>query len=158
MLLVVEGPMNRARAAGFSLIELLIVVGFVSVLAAMSGPPIQAGMGPLRPPFRQPGGGRHHTDGALPGSGQEPDSQGAIHDPAAGQYRVLDAADSPVGDVQVLPAAAAFGSISGDLEIDPEGQVTPLTGPSPATIVVSNGDTDQDRTITVSGSGRVQVP
>ena len=44
MLLVVEGPMNRARAAGFSLIELLIVVGFVSVLAAMSGPPIQAGM------------------------------------------------------------------------------------------------------------------
>ena len=150
--------MNRAGAAGFSLIELLIVVGFVSVLAAMSGPPIQAGMARYALLSASQGVASTIRTARFQAVARNQILRVRFNDPAAGQYRVLDAADSPVGDVQVLPAAAAFGSISGDLEIDPEGRVTPLTGPSPATIVVSNGDTDQDRTITVSASGRVQLP
>ena len=68
------------------------------------------------------------------------------------------------GPVQYLPDGAEFGDAD-DLEIDTSGRVTPQTGcpncadgVAPGTIVVSNGDEDQDRTITVSASGRVQLP
>lgn len=63
-----------------------------------------------------------------------------------------------MGAVQYLPQGAAFGTVSGDIQIDTSGRVTDLAGiPTTETIVVSNDD-GQSRTITVSASGRVQLP
>jgi hypothetical protein len=79
--------------------------------------------------------------------------------PAAGQYQVLDSADAALGSVQTLPNNSAFGAISGAVEFNTSGRATHVGGgPAPVTIVVSNGDATQDRTITISASGRVQLP
>jgi hypothetical protein len=79
--------------------------------------------------------------------------------PADGQYQILDSTDADLGEAQLLPSGASFGDISGDVEFDKSGRVAHVGGgPAPVTIVVSNGDENQDRTITVSASGRVQLP
>ena len=66
---------------------------------------------------------------------------------------------------QFLPAGAQFNAID-DLEFDTDGRMTPLAGcptcgavggTTPGTIIVSNGDTGQTRTITVSRNGRIQL-
>ena len=79
--------------------------------------------------------------------------------PAAGQYQVLDSADAALGSVQFLPNGAAFGAISGAVEFNTSGRATHVGGgAAPVTIVVSNGVAAQNRTITISASGRVQLP
>ena len=71
--------------------------------------------------------------------------------PDAAQYQVLDAADTAIGAVQYLPGGVTFDE-STDLEIGTEGRMT-----AASTIVVTNGDADQDRTISVTTSGRVYL-
>jgi hypothetical protein len=79
--------------------------------------------------------------------------------PAAGQYQILDSADAALGSVQMLPNGAAFGAISGAVEFNTSGRATHVGGgAAPVTIVVSNGVAAQNRTITISSSGRVQLP
>ena len=69
------------------------------------------------------------------------------------------------GAVQRLPFGATFTGLD-DLEVNTLGRVTPLAGcpacmglagTAPGAVGVSNGHADQDRTITVSRSGRVNV-
>ena len=55
----------------------------------------------------------------------------------------------------VLPEGVTFTATQ-DLRINTLGQVTPLTGATPALIQVTNGV--QTRQITVSGVGRIQAP
>jgi Tfp pilus assembly protein FimT len=69
------------------------------------------------------------------------------------------------GAVQYLPNGVQFGDNVDDLQIDTSGRITPLVGcpvcaadVAPATIVVSNGDDEHDRTIIVSASGQVHLP
>lgn len=151
--------MIRTAADGFSFIELVIVMGLISILAGVAVPAIAAGM-------------RRYS---LMTASQQVVStiraaraQAVVNNmrlrvrfnyPATGQYQILDAADAAVGDVQYLPQGADFGAVSGDIEITTSGRVEePVVGtPTTETIVVSNDD-GQSRTITVSASGRVQLP
>ena len=151
--------MTLRREGGFSLIELLIVVGLVATLAGIAVPAIAASM----------------TRYALISASQQVVStirSARVHaltrnqtmrvrfnHPVDGQYQVLDSADAEVGEPQLLPDGADFGDVSGDIEFDSLGRASHVGGATaPVTIVVSNGDEDQDRTITISASGRVQLP
>ena len=150
--------MVRSGADGFSLIELMIVAGLIAVLAGVAAPSIDAGMRrySLITASQQVVStirlARHQA------IGRNAILRVRFDYPAAGQYQVLDAADAAIGSVQFLPEGANFGTVSGDLQITTSGRVTDLLGnPTTETIVVSNDD-NQTRTITVSPSGRVQLP
>ena len=150
--------MTRTNADGFSLIELMIVAGLIVVLAGVAAPAVEAGMqrysliSASQQVVSTIRSARHQA------IGRNATLRVRFDYPAAGQYQVLDAADAAVGDVQYLPEGASFGAVSGDLQIDTAGRVTDLAGsPTTETIVVSNDD-GQSRTITVSASGRVQLP
>ena len=148
----------RTRANGFSLIELLIVAGLIAVFAGVTAPAIASGMRRYSLITAS-----HQVVSTIRSARHQAVGRNAIlrvrfDHPAVGQYQMLDAADAAVGDVQFLPAGASFSTVSGDVQINTSGRVTPLAGvPTAATIVVSNND-GQSRTITVSASGRVQLP
>ena len=74
--------------------------------------------------------------------------------PATGQYQVvLDSnGTTAICAMQYLPDGVTFGA-STDVAFDIAGRVT--TGA--ATIVVTNGNADYDRTTSVSTSGQVQL-
>jgi type IV fimbrial biogenesis protein FimT len=146
----------RTRTDGFSLIELMIVVGLIAVLAGMSAPAITAGMRQYSVISASQQVVSTIRAARSQAVGKNVTLRVRFNHPAAGQYQVLDGADAAVGEVQNLPEGADFGAVSGDLEINTSGRVTPLGGAAPTTIVVTNGD--DDRTITVSASGRVQLP
>ena len=150
--------MIRTRTDGFSLVEVMIVAGLVTVLAAMSVPTITAGMrrySLISASQQVVSTIRAARSQAV---GKNATLRVRFNYPADGQYQILDEADAAVGGVQYLPGGADFGDVSGDLEFSTSGRVTALSGVAPVTIVVSNGDDDQNKTITVSASGRVQLP
>jgi len=149
---------TRIRSDGFSLIELLVVTGLIAVVAGAAIPSITAGMRrySLITASQQVvstiRAARHQA------VGRNATLRVRFDHPATGQYQILDAADAAVGDVQYLPQGASFSTVSGDIEITTSGRMTDLAGvPTTETIVVSNVD-GQTRTITVSASGRVQLP
>jgi hypothetical protein len=79
--------------------------------------------------------------------------------PAAGQYQTEvqdpDTLDwESLGEVQYLPTDISFGDGVADVEIEPTGRAPDTC---PCTIVVTNGSEEDDRTITVSTSGRIQL-
>lgn len=183
--------MNLAQPAGFSLVELMIVAGLIAVLAAMSGPVIQAGMARYALISASQQVASTIRAARFQAVAKNRTLRVRFNCPSAGQYRVVEfigtavdtaanrcdstaypfpAADTDPatlpnldGALQLLPTGAEFGALS-DIEIDTSGRMIPLTGcptcvaaAPPATIVVGNGDEDQDRTITVSASGRVQL-
>jgi len=135
--------MRRTGADGFTLIEILIVVGLIMIVAGAAVPTLADAI---------------QRYSLITASQQVVSTiRGARHQ-AVGQYQVLDAADAAVGDVQFLPTGALFGAVSGDIQIITSGRVTDLAGNATTeTIVVSNDD-GETRTITVSASGRVQLP
>ena len=147
--------MIQTRADGFSLIEIMLVVGLVAVMAGMSAPAITAGMrrytllSTIQEVASTIRAARYQA------VGRNQTIRVRFNHPATDQYQVLNGADAAVGDVQYLPDGASV-SVSGDLEIGTSGRMTPLAGGSPATITVSN--TYETVLITVSASGRVQTP
>ena len=153
-----RGGMIRTRTDGFSLIELMIVVGLIAVLAGVAAPAVAAGMRRYSLITASQQIASTIRAARYQAVGRNVRLRVRFNHPQNGQYQVLDAADAAVGDVQFLPSGADFGAVSGDLEFGTTGRVTPLGGaPTTATIVVSNDD-NQSRTITVSASGRVQLP
>jgi hypothetical protein len=72
--------------------------------------------------------------------------------PAAGQYQVVDMANAAVGEVQMLPNSVTFGQATTDLQVTTSGRMAPA-----ATITVTDGNTANNRTITVATSGRIQL-
>jgi len=153
--------MSRTGAAGFTLIEILIVVAFIAVLAGAAVPAVTDAMRRYSLTSASQQVGNTIRSARQQAVGQNAVRRVRFNFPAAGQYQVLDAADAAdaaVGDVQFLPAGADFGAVSGDIAITTSGRVTDLAGnPTTETIVLSNDD-GQTRTITVSPSGRVELP
>ena len=143
--------MSLNHERGFTLIELLIVIGLVSVLAGIAVPAISAGM----ERYRLISASQQVASMIRAARWQAVAKNQILHVrfdyPDAAQYQVLDEADTAIGAVQYLPDGVTFDD-SIDLEISTEGRMTAVS-----TIVVTNGDADQDRTISVTTSGRVYL-
>ena len=73
--------------------------------------------------------------------------------PAAGEYQVVDDVDTAVGDIQTLPSRISFSDAT-ELTFSTEGR---LDDPATTTSIVVANDSDQQRTITVYSSGRVEL-
>lgn len=148
-------PDMRAQA-GFSLIEILIVVALVGVLAGIAAPTVTAGM----KLYTINSAGQQVTStiraARFQAVGKNTKLRVRFNYPAAGQYQVVlnSNGTTAVGDVQNLPDGVSFGA-SADVQIDTNGRMTP--GATAATITVTNGNESQNRTITVSTSMRVQL-
>ena len=133
--------MTRTGADGFTLIEILIVVGLVAALAGATVPTLTDAirryslMTASQQVVSTILGARHQA------VGQNRILRVRFDFPAARQYQLLDGADGAVGDVQTLPTGAAFGAVSGDIQISTSGRVTDMAGTATTeTIVVSNDD------------------
>ena len=150
--------MIRTRTDGFSLVELMIVVGLVAVLAGVAVPAIGAGMRRYSLISASQQVVSTIRAARFQAVGRNTTLRVRFDHPAVGQYQVLDKLDAAVGNVQFLPSGAAFSTVSGDIEISTSGRVTPLAGvPTLATIILRNVD-NQTSTVTVSSSGRVRMP
>ena len=155
--LVSAHDMKAARNDGFTLIELLLVVGLIGVLAATTAPSIAGGMRRFTLTSASQQVASTIRTARYQAVGRNTTIRVRFDYPDAGQYQILDGSDAEVGPAKSLLEGAAFSSVSGDIEIDPQGRVTALAGTMPATIVLAGPDPDT-RTITVSRSGRVELP
>jgi prepilin-type N-terminal cleavage/methylation domain-containing protein len=141
---------------GFSLIELMLVVALISVLAGIAVPPIAGAL-------RQYGvvtATREVAAAIRSARVQAVGKNKQLHvhfEPEARSYQLMDTADQPAGSLLYLPTGTGFVDADTDVEFSTSGRLQ-NPGLAPITIVVGNGDADQNRTITVTSSGRVQLP
>ena len=149
--------MSSARHDGFTLVELMLVVGLIAVLAAATAPSIAAGMRRMTLTTASQQVASTIRTARYQAVGRNTTLRVRFDYPAAGQYQILDGSDAGVGPVKPLLQGATFSAVSGDIEIDSQGRVTALSGTLPATIELTGPDADT-RTISVSRSGRVELP
>lgn len=155
--------MTRSHTHGFTLIELLMVVAMVGILGVVTVPAVAEGIRQ----FRLNSAGQQVAStirtARYQAVGRNVGLRVKFNFPEDGQYQVVDLMDDPIGNVKILPEGTAFGDVSGDIEINVRGRVTPLAGALPVTIEVAHAsDVDADidgdaQTISVAGSGRVQL-
>jgi type IV fimbrial biogenesis protein FimT len=143
--------MVPARHDGFSLIELMIVVGLVAVLGAMTIP-VMAG---AIKQYELITSGQQVVStiraARLQAVSKNMVLKVRFDFPADGQYQVVDAADVAVGNVQILGDDITFDGFT-DVQFTTAGRIA-----APITITVTNGTPDQDKTISVSASGQVRL-
>ncbi len=139
------------RESGFSLIELMIVVGLVAVLAAISVPVIAGAISQYE--LLTSGQQVVSTIRAarLQAVSRNQVLKVRFDFPADGQYQVVNAVDAAVGLPQTLGGEITFDAFT-DVQFTTAGRLA-----APITITVSNGTAAQDRTINVSASGQVRL-
>lgn len=154
---LVVGRMVQSRAGGFSLIEILIVVALVGTLAAATAPMVAAGL--ERYTILSAGQQVASTVRAarFQAVARNRGVRVLFDSPADGQYETEvwnpdTSAWDPLGEAQALPGDVTFGDGTDDIEVTTEGRVV-----AASTITVTNGNADDDRTVTVSQSGRVEL-
>ena len=171
------------REDGFTLLDMLLVVGLVGIMAAIAVPPAATAVRryQLRAATREVAA--QIRAARLRAVTSNRTMRVRFNCPAAGQFRVVEvvgvaavdgAADrcsltaypypSPAppaarpnhdGPVVALPGQTGFGGFQ-DIDIAANGRVTPLAGGLPVTITVA--DNYENQNLTVSASGRVQLP
>jgi prepilin-type N-terminal cleavage/methylation domain-containing protein len=169
------------RAAGFSLLEVLVVLAVLGVLSAMAVPTFNEGMRRQRLGAAVRQVSQQVSTARLQAVNKNRRMQVRLNCPAPNEFRVveitgvaaidtdsdrcsdavypfpdLDPAVRPDldGPTLVLPAGVRFGAVQA-LEIAPRGTVTALTGALPAFIEVTDGvDT---RRVRVTAAGQLQI-
>ena len=139
--------------AGFTIIETLLVVALISVLAGMTAPAVSAGIDRYEViSASQQVAGTIRT-ARYQAVGKNMILKVRFDYPEAGQFQIVDADDAAIGSVQYLDDDIQFGDFT-DLEFSTSGR---LTSGVAATIVITNGDADQNRTVVVSKNGQVEL-
>ena len=152
----VSGRMVPVRENGFSLVELLIVGALVGVLAAIAFPTIAGAMQQYTVISASQQVVSAIRAARVQAVGKNQVLQ--VHfEAGAGTYQVQDAADQPMGPLMSLPVGAQFVAAATDVEFDTSGRLVAAVA-APVTVVVGNGDAARNRTISVTRSGRVQLP
>ena len=149
----VSNRMQPARHEGFSLVEIMIVVGLVAILAAITVPSVS---GAVRQYELLTSG--QQVVSTIRAARIQAVSRNQILKvrfdfPAAGQYQVVDAVDAAVGQPQTLAGTGniTFGAFT-DVQFTTAGRLA-----APVVITVTNGTAAQNRIINVSASGQVRL-
>ena len=170
------------RQQGFTLIDIMFVVSLLGVLMAVTVPGATSASRRYHLAAATRGVGAQVRLARLKAVTANRTIRVRFNCPAAGQFRVVEVVNNAAidnaadrcssttypypdpnpaaqpdldGPVMVLRGGITFGGVQ-DLDIDPTGRVTALTGAVPATIGVTNSYDTQN--VTVSATGRVQVP
>ena len=140
-------------SAGFTLIETLIVVAMIGVLAGMTAPVVGAGIDRYEViSTSQQIAGTIRT-ARFQAVGKNMVLRVRFDYPDVGQFQIVDADDTTVGVVQYLDDDITFSDFT-DLEFSTSGR---LTSGVAASIVITNGDAEQNRAIVVSKNGQVEL-
>ena len=139
--------------AGFTIIETLLVVALISVLAGMTAPVVSAGMQRYEVISASQQVAGTIRSARYQAVGKNMILKVRFDFPEAGQFQVVDADDAAIGLVQYLDDDIQFGDFT-DLEFSTSGR---LTSGVAATIVITNGDAGQNRTVVVSKNGQVEL-
>ena len=139
---------------GFSLIEALVTVALVSVLAGIVVPSVAAGMARYEVISAS-----QQIVSTVRRARFEAVAQNRVHyvrfDTDADEYqirRMEGGVEVDADAAQSLPQTIAFADGAEDIQINADGRVA-----AARTITITNGDADNNQTITVSASGRVQL-
>jgi prepilin-type N-terminal cleavage/methylation domain-containing protein len=154
-----ESPltMTPGRSGGFTLIELMLVVGLIAVLAAATAPSIIQGMRQFEVNTASQQVASTIRLARYQAVGKNMTVRVRFDYPDDGQYQILDGSDADViSSARMLLNGAAFSAISGDIQIDSQGRVTALAGSLPATVTIANSA--DSKTISISRGGRVELP
>ena len=141
------------NTAGFTLIEALVVMALISVLAGMTAPAVSAGMDRYEVISASQQVAGTIRSARYQAVGKNMILKVRFDFPEAGQFQVVDADDNAIGTVQYLDDDIQFEDFT-DLEFSTSGR---LTSGVAASIVVTNGDADQNRTVVVSKNGQVEL-
>ena len=146
--------MGLGGPAGFTFIELLIVVALVSVLAGISAPTVAAGM--ERYEIISAGQQIVSTIRAarLQAVSKNMILRVRFNFPADGQYQIVDADDTAISEVRSLDDDITFGEDVADVAFTTSGRLNDV---APVSVAVTNGHEEFDRTVTVSTSGQVRL-
>lgn len=142
--------MTPPRESGFSLIELMIVVGLVAVLAGMTVPAIAGAMKQYELVTASQQVVSTIRSARLQAVARNMVLKVRFDFPGDGQYQVVDAAGAAVGRVQTLDDGITFGASTG-VQFTTSGRIA-----VPTTVTLTN-EGDQTRTISVSPSGQVRL-
>jgi prepilin-type N-terminal cleavage/methylation domain-containing protein len=167
------------QSRGFSLVELMITVALIGIMAAMSIPVLSGARRKAALYSAQRDVAAQIRTARYSAVTGNKVMRVRFNCPSAGRYRVIevtgnatidndtarcsypwpdfDSANLPDSDgpVVLLPDGISFNATQ-DLEIDTRGQITPLSGASPATIRVTDGSTISQVTAATSGRVRTQ--
>jgi prepilin-type N-terminal cleavage/methylation domain-containing protein len=141
------------NTAGFTLIEALVVMALISVLAGMTAPAVSAGMDRYELISASQQVASTIRSARYQAVGKNMILKVRFDFPEAGQFQIVDADDIAMGSVQYLDDDIEFGEFT-DLEFSTSGR---LTSGVAASIVITNGDDDQNRTVVVSKNGQVEL-
>jgi prepilin-type N-terminal cleavage/methylation domain-containing protein len=149
------------HTAGFTLIEVLMVVALVSILAAVTVPILAGAMDR----YAVVSAGQQVASTIRTVRFQAISRNSSVRvrfdSPAAGQYHAevwneTTTTWDALGEVRYLPSGIGFVGDVAAIQIEPTGR-PPTAARCPCSLTVTNRNTGDDRTITVSASGRVQL-
>jgi len=154
----------RTTAAGFTLIEIMIVVALVAVMAGISTPVVAGAMArynvtsaaqqvasTIRSARFQAVGRNARLRIVFTSSTRQYSRQ--VWDPVDAAWEGVTQAGNAGTDAATLPVGVSFATgVPANLEFGTDGRPT-----AAATITVTKGDSTANRTISVATSGRVTV-